>query len=62
MFDSMYWKGFLDWLRDSALSRGLISEEDFDLLRICDHVDEITEAIRKWCGKHEVTGKKAISA
>ncbi len=61
LFDSMYWKGFLDWLRDSALSRGFISEEDFDLLRICDHVDEVTEAVRKWREKHEVIGKKAIS-
>jgi len=61
LFDSMYWKGFLHWLRDSALSRGFISEEDLDLLRICDHVDEVTEAVRKWREKHEVIGKKAIS-
>jgi len=61
LFDSMYWKGFLRWLRDSALSRGFISEGDLDLLRICDHVDEVIEAVRKWREKHEVTGKKAVS-
>jgi hypothetical protein len=62
LFDSMYWRGFLDWLHDSALFRGFISEEDFNLLRICDNVDEVTETVRKWREKHEVIGKKAVSA
>jgi len=62
LFDSVYWKGFLDWLRDWALSRGFISEEDFDLLRICDHFDEVVEAVRKWHVKHQIIGKKAITA
>jgi uncharacterized protein (TIGR00730 family) len=62
LFDSAYWKGFLDWLRDSALSRGFVSEEDFDLLRVCDDVDEAIEAVRKWYEKHEVVGKKAVTA
>ena len=61
LFESVYWKGFSDWLQDSALSRGFISEEDFDLLRICDHVDEVIEAVRKWREKHQVIGKKAVS-
>jgi uncharacterized protein (TIGR00730 family) len=62
LFDSDYWKGFLDWLRDSALYRGFISEDDFDLLRICDQVEEVTDAVSKWREKHEVSGKKAVSA
>jgi uncharacterized protein (TIGR00730 family) len=62
LFDSVYWKGFLDWLRDSALSRGFISEEDFDLLRICDRFDEVIDAVRKWHVKHEIIGKKAVTA
>ena len=62
LFDSVYWKGFLDWLRDSALSRGFISEEDFDLLRICDRFDEVIDAVSKWHDKHEIIGKKAVTA
>ena len=62
LFDSMYWKGFLDWLRNSVLSRGFISEDDFDLLRICDHADEVIEAVHRWSEKHEVVGKKAVGA
>lgn len=61
MFDSVYWRGFLDWLRDSALSRGFISERDFDLLRICDRVDEVIEAVRQWREEHKVIGRKAIT-
>ena len=60
LFDSKYWKGFLDWLRSSVLSRGFIFEADFDLLRVCDHPDEAIEAVRVWQAKHEVIGRKAI--
>jgi len=28
LFDSEFWKGFLDWLRGTVLTRGFISEED----------------------------------
>ena len=62
LFDSSYWKEFLDWLRDSALSRGFISEGDFELLRICDRCDEVIDAVRKWHIKHEVIGRKAVTA
>ena len=34
MFDSEYWKGFLDWLKSSVLTRKFISKEDFSLLRV----------------------------
>jgi uncharacterized protein (TIGR00730 family) len=60
LFDSKYWKGFLDWLRSSVLSRGFISEADFDLLRIYDHPDEAIEAVRVWHAKQEIIGRKAI--
>jgi uncharacterized protein (TIGR00730 family) len=60
LFDSKYWKGFLDWLHTDILSRGYISEPDFDLLRVYDHPDEIVEAVRVWNIKHEIIGKKAV--
>lgn len=61
LFDSTYWKGFLDWLRDSSLARGFISSADFHLLRVCDHVDEVIEAVLTWYEKHEVVGRKALT-
>ncbi len=60
LFNSSYWKGFLEWLQASALARGYISEDDFDLLRICDHPDEVIEAIQKWYKKQEIVGRKAL--
>jgi hypothetical protein len=60
LFDSAYWEGFLVWLKRFALDRGFISEDDLDLLRICDHPDEVIEAARRWHVHHEVTGRKAL--
>ncbi len=60
LFDSEYWEGFLTWLKGFALDRGFISEDDLDLLRICDQPDEVVEAVRRWHVHHEVTGRKAF--
>ena len=60
LFNSDYWKGFLDWLRTSTLARSYISEEDLDLLRVCDSTDEVVETVQKWFLNQEITGKKAL--
>ncbi len=60
LFDSEYWKGFLDWLRSSVLASEFISEDDFDLLRVCDNPDEVIEAVDRWYAKQEILGKKAL--
>ncbi len=38
-----------------------ISEEDFDLLRICDEPDTVIEVVQKWHATQEVAGKKALN-
>jgi len=60
LFNSSYWKGFLDWLQSSVLARGFISEEDFDLLRVCDEPDAVIEAVQRWYAKQEVVGRRAL--
>ncbi len=60
LFDSEYWKGFLDWLRSPILVRKFISEDDLNLLRVCDHPDEIVEIVRSWYSKQEIIGNKAL--
>jgi hypothetical protein len=60
LFNSEFWNGFLDWLKGSALVRGLISEEDFDHLRVFDRPDEVVEAVQRWYIKQEVVGRKAL--
>jgi len=60
LFNGEFWKGFLDWLRGSVLSREYISEEDFDLLRVLDRPDEVVKAIQRWHAGREVIGRKAL--
>jgi uncharacterized protein (TIGR00730 family) len=60
LFNGQYWKGFLDWLKSSTLARGFVSEEDLNLLRVCDHPDEVLEAVQRWYIKQEVVGRKAL--
>lgn len=61
LYDSNYWKGFLGWLHDSALARGMISEEDFDLLRICDTPDMVIDIIEEWYKQQRIVGMRALS-
>ena len=62
LFEGGFWKGFLDWLRSPVLTRGFISESDFDLLRVCEAPEEVVEAIQKWHLEHAVVGKKALGS
>jgi uncharacterized protein (TIGR00730 family) len=60
LYDRLYWTGFLDWLKNSGLERGYISAEDFQLLRVCDHPDEVIETIQRWHRQQEVVGRRAL--
>jgi uncharacterized protein (TIGR00730 family) len=61
LFDSSYWRGFLDWLRGTVLAGDLVSEEDFNLLRICDEPDAVIDVVQEWYIKQEIVGKKAVA-
>jgi uncharacterized protein (TIGR00730 family) len=60
LFNSKYWKGFLDWLKSSVLDKGCVSEEDLDLLIVCDRPEEVVEAVQSWYTTHKVVGRKAL--
>ena len=61
LFDSKYWQGFLDWVRNVSLAAGYVNEEDVHLLRICDTTDEVVEAVQSWYIKQQIIGRKALS-
>jgi len=61
LFNGKFWKGFLDWLQSSVLTKGFVSEEDFNLLRICDEIDAVIEIVQKWYIKQEIVGRKAVA-
>ncbi|HSM73145.1 MAG TPA: TIGR00730 family Rossman fold protein, partial [Desulfobacterales bacterium] len=44
---SDYWAGLLDWIRQQLATRGLISAEDLDLLKVLDDPDDIVRAVRE---------------
>ena len=60
LFNSEYWEGFLTWLKNLALAKEFISEDDLSLLRVCDHPDEVIECVRRWYMNQEVIGRKAF--
>jgi uncharacterized protein (TIGR00730 family) len=60
LVDSEYWKGLLEWLKNTLLEQGFIAEEDMRLLRVCDSADEVVEAVHKWQHKKELGGRKAV--
>jgi uncharacterized protein (TIGR00730 family) len=60
LFESAFWQGFLDWLRNMAAQRHYISESDFDLLRVCDDPGNVIEIVQTWYLKQQITGRKAL--
>jgi uncharacterized protein (TIGR00730 family) len=60
LFSSEYWGSFLDWLKNTMLGHGHISEEDFELLRVFDSPAETVAAVNKWYKEQVVVGRKAL--
>jgi uncharacterized protein (TIGR00730 family) len=40
LFGSSYWKGLLDWIKQTQLAEGTISPEDLNLLIVTDSIEE----------------------
>ena len=40
LLGTQFWGGLLDWLRDTCLAAGTISESDFDLVHVTDDIDD----------------------
>jgi uncharacterized protein (TIGR00730 family) len=48
LYDSNYWAGLLDWIRQTLVRAETISPEDVDLLHITDDIDEIVDVIERF--------------
>jgi hypothetical protein len=44
---STYWKGLIDWVRETVLKEGKISPEDYDIFRVIDDPEEVVKSIKK---------------
>ncbi len=40
LFGSDYWRGLVEWARDTLLPQGMIGELDLDILQLCDDPEE----------------------
>jgi uncharacterized protein (TIGR00730 family) len=43
---SAYWAGLLDWLRTTAVSAGMLDEDELNLVRVSDDVAEVAREMR----------------
>ncbi|MEI8173811.1 MAG: TIGR00730 family Rossman fold protein [Deltaproteobacteria bacterium] len=48
LMGSEYWKGLVDWLRDTMLRNEKIDESDLDIIQITDDPDEAVRHIKKF--------------
>lgn len=44
-----YWQLFMDWMHNSALKEGLISQDDINLIRVTDDVDHALTLLKERC-------------
>jgi len=46
-----YWKGMVDWLRETVLRKACISKEDLDIFTVVDTPREVVKAIKRFYEK-----------
>jgi hypothetical protein len=56
LFGSKYWKGLIDWMRDTVLAEGAISPHDLELFKVTDSTAEACELLLH--AYHEEAWKK----
>lgn len=49
---SKFWNPLVDWMRDTVVTRGLLTNEELDLFSVIDDPDELVEHIA-WCEKEK---------
>ena len=45
--DSDYWKGLLDWIKNTMIKEGTISVSDFDIFNVVDSPEEAVKIIKR---------------
>lgn len=47
LYDSSFWGGFVDWLKNTMIARGYMSDGELDLITVLDSPDEVVSYIKK---------------
>ena len=48
MFDTTYWAGLMDWIRNKLLEEGKISKKDLDRIYVTDSPEEVVARVRSF--------------
>ena len=48
LMGSDYWRGLVDWLKNTMLAEGKISPADLDLIQVVDEPEEVVKLIKKY--------------
>jgi hypothetical protein len=48
LMGSEYWRGLLDWLKNTMLQEGKIYHTDLDLIQVVDDPEEVVKLIKKY--------------
>jgi uncharacterized protein (TIGR00730 family) len=48
LMGSEYWRGLLDWLKNTMLQEGKINHTDLDLIQVVDDPEEAVKLIKKY--------------
>ena len=51
LFGSRYWKGMLEWLKDTVLAEDCIEAQDLDLFRVVDRPQDVIRYIKEFYKK-----------
>ena len=49
LYDSSYWGGLLEWLKDKMVKEGFLTEEELELFTVMDDPEEIVSAVHRYC-------------
>lgn len=47
LVEAEYWKGFIDWLKNTVLAQGKIFKEDLEIFKLVDDPDEIVKELAR---------------
>jgi len=49
LFDTRYWAGLYDWMKDFMVAEGCLDEDELDLLSMTDDPEEVVSRVVKYC-------------
>jgi uncharacterized protein (TIGR00730 family) len=50
-----YWAGLMDWIKNTMMTYGTVSENDMELFHLTDDIDEAVSVICKFYEEHELS-------